>query len=226
MDFSSKIPEKKAVIYLVLFPFISLFFLSCAARVDKDDEFQTLWNIMQAKMPGWIEFSRKRDPGFDVSNFYLEKSVALKPITEYSYTEYSPQTLDSLYSKYYYIYSPDGTKYLDIYSATAELSIENDTIKAWFQPDGAALLIDFKNGKKSMFINCGTACGCDEAVWIDNDSFIITGSIAAYTSPYPFHTFIHYINLKEKIHKIYLSTRPLPRGFGGYYRYKFPKFIN
>ncbi|HEX2867967.1 MAG TPA: hypothetical protein VHO03_13055 [Ignavibacteriales bacterium] len=225
MGSSIRTPDKKILMFLIMLPVFCLNIFSCSAKIPDNDEFKSIWNVMEAKMPRWIEFSRKRDPGFDISNFYLEKSAALKPITEDSFTVYRSKELESIYSKYYYNYSPDSSKYLDIYSDTAELSIENDTIKAWFQGDAAAILIDLKNCKKSVFISCGTACGCDEAVWIDNDSFIVTGAITAHTPPYPFHTFIHYINLKEKIHKIYLSTRPLPRGSGGYYGIKFPKFV-
>lgn len=224
MESSIKIPDKKNIISLVMLLIFCLTLISCSAKINNDNKFKYIWNVMEAKMPKWIEFSRKHDPGFDISNFYLEKSTVLKPITEYSFTEYSPQGPDSLYSVYYYIYSPDSTKFLDIYSATAELSTKNDTIMAWFQPDGAAWLTDVKNGKKSMFINCGTACGCDEAVWIDNDSFIITGAITSPDAPLPFYTFIHYLNLKEKTRKIYMSTRPHPRVPGGYYGYKFPEF--
>lgn len=219
---------KKTFTFLVILPVFCISFISCSAKIDKDEEFNSLWNLMEAKMPRWMEYFRKYDAGFEAGNFYLEKSIPLTPVAEYSITDYKPTGVDSLYSIYYYIYSPDSTKFLDIYSANAELSVKNDTIMAWFQPDGAAILVDLKNGKESMFINCGTACGCDEAAWIDNDSFIITGAIAAYDPPYLFHTFIQYINLKEKVRKIYLNTKPQPRGSGpeyGYYGYKFPKFI-
>lgn len=126
---SRRTPDKRIIVFPVILSVFYLSFFSCAAKIDKDDEFKSIWNVIEAKIPGWIEYCRRIDPGFDTDNFYLEKSAALKPVSEYSFTEYSPKKLDSIY---YYIYSPDSTKFLDIYSVTAELSIENDTIKAWF----------------------------------------------------------------------------------------------
>lgn len=222
MDLLVKTPKKKAFIYLILFPFLSLTFLSCAARVEKDNERHFLWNVIEAKIPKWIEHSRKIDPGFDINNFHLDWARDLKPIDEWTFTQEEHKRLDSIY---YYIYSPDSSKYLDIYSAFAELDTVNGFIEAMFQFDVGAVLVDRNNHKKSVFISYGTTGCLDDAVWINNDSFIITGYVVTTdTAPFLFSAQIHYINLKDKIHKRYISTRSLPR-MPGYYGEKFPEFV-
>lgn len=222
MGASIKTFHKKTIFYLAVLSVFYMNLLSCSARVDKDDEIKTIWKVIEAKIPKWIEHSRKIDPGFDINNFYLDWVRDLKPIDEWTFTQEEHKRLDSIY---YYIYSPDSTKYLDIYSAFAELDTVNGFVEAMFQPDVGAVLVDRNNRKKSVFISYGTTGCLDDAVWINNESFIITGYVETTdTAPFLLSAQIHYINLKDKIHKRYISTRSLTR-MPGYYGYKFPEFV-
>lgn len=220
---SIKTPPKILIVYFLLVSVFCLNNLSCAAKIEKDNEFQTLWNFMEAKIPKWIEYSRKIDPEFEFGNFYLEWSGTLRPIIEYTSSRSRHNRLDSIY---YYLYSPDSTKSLDIYSVNAHLDTVKGSIEAMFQGDVGALLFDLKKSKMSVLISCGTTCCLDEAAWIDNNSFIVTGySESIHSAPFPCSAFVEYINLKENTRKVFRSTRYLTR-LSGYYGYKFPEFAD
>jgi hypothetical protein len=57
---------------------------------------------------------------------------------------------------------------LDIYE-------ENGGLEAEWDVDEAVALVDLRRRLSIRLLFCGTSCGFDDAAWIDQNTFVVTG---------------------------------------------------
>lgn len=202
----------------------------CQAPIERltkitEDEFKAIKNVIETKLSKWKEFSQGKDPGFDLNSFEFQWTSTLNRWDDYHFPKKDDNVLDSVY---YYCFSPDSTKYVDIYSSHAHLDSVNGSIQATFEVDSDAHLIDLIKRKILSVLIFGTNGSLDDIAWIDNSSFVIVGygylEPVRYNLPLRCNAFIYYISLEENTLKLYRSTRSLNRQ-PGYYNYKFPEFV-
>ena len=73
-----------------------------------------------------------------------------------------------------YIFSPDRTKFIDPY-VYFFLTEAQGRVEAESDVDAAVVLVDLRRRLSMGLLFCGTPCGFDDAVWVDNDTFVVTG---------------------------------------------------
>jgi hypothetical protein len=117
----------------------------------------------------WI----KENTGSDLSMFIKSQDVGSITEIEYPY-DFKENKSDLREKKSYYIYSPDKTKILDAHGYV-ELEEKDGKIIEGYDVDSRVLLIDVKTNKFKQILTCGTPCGFNDAVWIDDNSFVVLG---------------------------------------------------
>lgn len=130
-----------------------------------------LSSITEEKFIDWIKFWQKKISGFNLQSLKKVEENTIEPIGKI--TPYIPDTIIEKSRKRYYIYSPDSTKFLDIYLGM-QLYEENGEIKEGWNIDRGAALIDLKDKTFKRLLN-GTYFGFNGAIWFDNNTFVIYG---------------------------------------------------
>ena len=121
----------------------------------------------------WYDFWIGEDTGSNLSMFIKSGEKGSITETEYSY-DFKENRSDLREKKSYYIYSPDRSKILDAHGYV-ELEEKDGKIVEGYDVDSSVKLIDVKTNKFKQILTCGTPCGFNDAVWIDNNSFVILG---------------------------------------------------
>ena len=133
-------------------------------------EFIKIFPIIESKLPHWFQNWQTMVLGFNVNSFTWQEDTTIT--TEQ--VQFNPADTIAKLRKSLYIYSPDKSKFLDIYIGM-ELWEEGGKIKAGYGPDHAVALGDVKTNQLKILLFCGTTGNYDNALWLDNDKFIVTG---------------------------------------------------
>lgn len=138
---------------------------------DNPSDSVLLTIIPEYRLSDWINFWQKKIPEFNLQSLKKVEEDTIKPHGHVS--SYNPDTLREKLRERYYIYSPDSSKFLDIYLGM-ELYEENGEIKEARSVDGGMALIDLKDKtfKRLLF---GTYFGIKGALWLNNEIFIVYG---------------------------------------------------
>lgn len=125
---------------------------------------------IKIEAPKWSNYWIGEDTGSNLSMFV--KSGENRSITD---TEY-PYDFEAnkLREKNIYIYSSDKTKILDPKGGMELFEKEGKVIEA-YDVDSSVKLIDVKTSKFKQILICGTPCGFSDAVWVDDNSFVVLG---------------------------------------------------
>ncbi len=131
----------------------------------------------------WFQWWRTFTPGLDLKLFRKTRSGPLNRVQDYYERSYDPSkpppfkgwtAEDEALRRPLYIYSPDRTKFIDpdIY---LDLAKEDSQIEAGWDVDSAVALGDLSRRVWITLLFCGTPCGFDDALWINNDTVAIAG---------------------------------------------------
>lgn len=133
-------------------------------------EFIAIFPIIENKLPHWFQNWQTMVLGFNLNSLTWQEDTTItsEPVP------FNPDDTISKLRKPLYTFSPDKSKFLDIYVGM-ELWEEGGKIKAGYGPDHAVALGDLKTNKLKILLFCGTTGNYDEALWLDNDKFIVTG---------------------------------------------------
>lgn len=127
--------------------------------------------IAGTKLAGWIKVWRQVIPGFNLTFLKKGRTVPINPDIIRPYNGNTPQ--EKLRNQLY-IYSPDSTKFLDIYVGM-EIFENNGKTHAGWDIDSGVAIVYLKEGKYKRLIYGGPSSRFDGGLWIDNNTFIITG---------------------------------------------------
>lgn len=133
-------------------------------------EFINIFPIIENKLPNWFQNWQTMVLGFNVNSFTWQEDTTITS----EQVPFNPSDTITKLRKSLYIYSPDESKFLDIYIGM-ELWEEGGKIKAGYGPDHAVALGDLKINQLKILLFCGTTGNYDNALWFDNDKFIVTG---------------------------------------------------
>lgn len=134
--------------------------------------FSAIASVVESKLPIWVDLWRQAVPGFEVSKFSKTGEGAIKSESPDGSSCGSPQP--NQLREIMYVYSPDKTRFVDprVY---LYLSENNGKIEGGFDADSAVALFDLRSNECKRVLFCGTPCGFDDAVWIDNNRFVVVG---------------------------------------------------
>lgn len=125
------------------------------------------------KLSDWVKAWQKVIPDFNLNTMAKSREGPFKPCREESYR---PDTERERLRKQILVFSPDKSKYLDLYEGMG-LSEENGVLWAVFDVDTGVALVDLKNKKYIELLFSGpSGGGFDEAFWLDNHTFAIAGA--------------------------------------------------
>ena len=189
-------------------------------------EFVNIFPIIENKLLDWVQNWQILVFGFNVNSLTWQEETTITA----DLMPLNPDDTVSKLRKPFYIYSPDESKFLDIYVGI-ELWTEAGKIKAGSSPDHAVSLGDLKNKQLKIILFCGTTGNYDEALWLDNDRFIVTG----FTEYFPkseqerkaLNKKVHYVamlyffNLEKNKMTLYYG----PKVEGNFFRMTYLKFI-
>ena len=133
-------------------------------------EFGDIFPMIEKKLPDWFQNWQTVILGFNINSFTWQEATTITS----EMTPFNPNDTIAKLRKPFYIYSPDKSKFLDIYIGM-ELWEESGKIKAGYGPDHAVSLVDLKTNQLKILLFIGTAGNYDDALWLDNDRFIVTG---------------------------------------------------
>lgn len=209
---------------LLIFPLVLICtFISCRIN-NATADYKTIQNIVEMKLSNWKIYSLKMNPSFNLNNFRLDTVKKLKPELEYPFTKNILNKLDSVY---YYSYSPDKSKYIDIYSYKARLDSINGFIEAEFDADTEVRLVDLANHKNLRLFFYGPYETCDDVAWIDNNSFIIVGynESEMKNGSRVYYAYIYHVDLKRKELRVYRNSSYSSGERPDYYSVKYSEFV-
>ncbi len=133
-------------------------------------EFIKIFPIIENKLLHWFQDWQTMVLGFNVNSFTWQEDTTITS----EQVQFNPADTIAKLRKSLYIYSPDKSKFLDIYIGM-ELWEDGGKIKAGYGPDHAVALGDLKTNQLKILLFCGTTGNYDNALWLDNDKFIVTG---------------------------------------------------
>lgn len=124
---------------------------------------------IKTEAPMWSNYWIGGDTGSNLSMFIKNGEKGSITDIEYPYDFEANKLRESIY-----VYSPDKTKIIDP-KGGMELFEKDGKIMEAYDVDSSVKLIDVKTNKFKQILTCGTPCGFTDAVWIDNDSFVVLG---------------------------------------------------
>jgi len=226
----------KVIFFQIIFFVISYSLLACSSDkdsksnkeitnntpliVDKNEKDST--NIPKVVYP-WIDKLSKINSGFHIDSFSLYNKNTIDFILT---VEYKPIKEVKLYNKLF-SFSPDSSKFIDIYSYNTILSLENNKTKVLFDVDSEASLVVLDKKKKYRLLFLGSMGGFDDIFWINNYEFVIVGyheEINVNTNNSVYCPDIWHYNLNENIVLHYQGTCCKSYIFD-YFENKFPDLI-
>ncbi|MEO0114812.1 MAG: LapA family protein [candidate division WOR-3 bacterium] len=133
-------------------------------------ELEKIFPVIENKLPDWSKIWQTMVLGFNCHSFSWQAETT---ITQ-ELIPFNPEESSFQLRTPFYIYSPDKTKFLDIYIGM-EVWEEAGKLKAGFGPDHGVGLGDLKTNQLKILLFCGTTGNYDNGLWLDNDQFVITG---------------------------------------------------
>lgn len=133
---------------------------------------------IKTESPVWSNYWIAEDTGSNLSMFIKVREKMSVTEIEYPY-DFKENRSDLREKMLYYIYSPDRTKILDAHGYV-ELEEKDGKIIEGYDVDSRVSLIDVKTNKFKQILTCGTPCGFSDAVWIDNNYFIVLGNVRGF----------------------------------------------
>ena len=160
--------------------------------------------LYKNKLADWVGAWRKAIPDFDINSLVQVKEEAFKP---YQVAAYQSNPEREKLRQQLQLFSPDRTKYLDIYGGM-ELSEENGVIQAILDADTGVTLVDLKSKKSYGLLFSGpSGGGFHAAFWIDDSSFVVAGSeVRQEKDAYAYYPILYMFNLTDKKMSIYSDS--------------------
>lgn len=128
-----------------------------------------LVRILEPSLGVWLDSWRVVAPGFSLARFERVQQV---PFDE-AWEPFDKDLLEAI-RRPLYVYSPDGTRFVDLYGAM-ELSEEDGKPVAIFDHGSTVTLYDTARGGETSLASCGSACLHEDAIWLSNDLIALVG---------------------------------------------------
>uniref|UniRef100_A0A7C6ECW2 LapA family protein n=1 Tax=candidate division WOR-3 bacterium TaxID=2052148 RepID=A0A7C6ECW2_UNCW3 len=133
-------------------------------------ELQKTFPILKDKLSDWFSNWQTIVLGFNFQSFSWQGDTTItQQVISFNPNERSFQLKTPFYN-----YSPDQSKFLDIYLGM-EVWEEAGKLKVGYGPDHGVALGDLKTNQLKVLLFCGTAGNYDNSLWLDNDNFVVTG---------------------------------------------------
>lgn len=162
---------KTIIVYLCFF----LGTLNCSGIVNdnkKDSLPDDIKEGILSEKKLWISSLSKIDPGFELGRFnYVSKDNFSLDYTEDNF--FSSDWL-KVYEDFIFP-SPDGLKFIDIYSTKVSFIQEQGKKLALFEIDTKVHLIDKELDKSQLIAFSGTEEHFQDCYWLDNNTFTLMG---------------------------------------------------
>ncbi|KUY31125.1 hypothetical protein [Elizabethkingia ursingii] len=152
--------------YLIIFVLLSSFVFAQKAPQDLSD-FQ---KIFDQQLKTW----KASIPGFSVQNFKAHNNFGFDNISQEDQPVREFTTFVKIY-KDLLIFSPDKKHFIDLYSSSVYYDEKKKKYIAAYDIDSQVDLGDMQNHKSSRIYFMGSSAWIEDAVWIDNDRFILAG---------------------------------------------------
>lgn len=158
--------DQKAVLLDTDFPFLS-----------EDKENSAITELVRSRLrtekQDWFSWWSKVTPFLTFSKFTFEEANKFTPGEKTAYA--GAVTDDSLRKeKMVYAKSPNQKMLVDPLAGMM-LTKENGVVKAGLEPDSSLAVIDLDKNTYEQVLTCGTPCGFDDAVWLDNSKILVLG---------------------------------------------------
>ncbi|UTF94051.1 hypothetical protein J2O08_04990 [Elizabethkingia anophelis] len=152
--------------YLIIFVLLSSFAFGQKTPQDLSD-FQ---KIFDQKLKTW----KASIPGFSVQNFKAHHNSGFDNIPQ---EDQSVREFNAFVKNYknLLIFSPDKKYFIDLYSSSIYYDEKKKKYIAAYDIDSQVDLGDMQNHKNSRIYFTGSSAWIEDAVWIDNDRFILAG---------------------------------------------------
>ncbi|BDS10399.1 hypothetical protein [Aureispira anguillae] len=160
----------------------------------------TLQKLVNAKTT-WLKYYKMKDASFDPRQFESagKETLELSPGNAWNDTDPNfEKTLSALL-----INAPDHSQYIDLDSYWMELEKEADKIISYsLDLDQEVNWVNRKTKEAYRIGFCGSACEFEDAVWLDNQSFVLMGKEED-------KLFLQFIELNKKETELYYYPNPL-----------------
>jgi len=113
-------------------------------------------------------------PGFRIDSFHLQQKSSFTDAGDYEPGD--PDTFFDLY-KASLVYSPDSSRFLDLFSSGVMLERKGKKIMASADVDQSITLNNLKTREWKSIAFFGPSAGIEEAVWVSPSIFILAGTM-------------------------------------------------
>ncbi len=148
----------------------------------RSGDLERLAPSVEAGLSEWLAVWRQGSPALDLTQFQREHEGAMSAEREYYEAPYDPANpqvasftnADLRLKAPLLLYSPDRTRFIDLYLGL-EMEERDGRVVAGWDVDAGVALVDLSRKKWMRLLYCGPSCGYDDAMWIDNDTFVVVG---------------------------------------------------
>lgn len=192
-------------------------------QVLSTPELAEMEKVIEEKLPLWVNMWRSSVPNFSISAFKKIEEKKIMVEVE-SLLDSEDDKLDEMLR----VYSPDKTKYVDPHLDIGIFE-EDGKIQAGLDVDSGVALADLTNKTWKRLMFCGTPCHFDDAVWINDDVFVVVGESEYYEgnscmdgNPCPHVATLDVFDLSNNTVTHYYGP-PIEKDMSGYLHLRFPQ---
>jgi hypothetical protein len=129
-------------------------------------------SVLEKKLPLWVKYCQNSDSLFDLHEFHKSLSDSF----QYEWNYGDAQNPDPDEKKYLWVASPDHKYLVNIYAYRAMIVREKGKVTiSGGDPEWAIDLIDYRKNQTKRILMLGDKGSMDDIVWLDNNSFLVTG---------------------------------------------------
>lgn len=166
----------------IFFICVALIISACDNRPAANDEMPgeqsspvnkslTIEEALSSELSDWMEHWSIYFPDFSIEKFQKGEEGELQDL----YSDLIPELIPGPLFQEKLIYSPDGSRYLDLYSYKLIISSKEGELIGGINPDAEAVIIDPEKETRNRVLFMGPAGGIEDAAWLSNEEFLITG---------------------------------------------------
>lgn len=122
------------------------------------------------KLDDWVGWWQNLIPGFTLKQMGLSGSAEIGNDVSGTWQSQAGDLEEPLY-----IYSPNRRYLVDMISGEAMIGEKDGKIVGYFGPDQEVTLADTREGVSKRIAFCGTHCGYDGAVWLNDNVLVLAG---------------------------------------------------
>ncbi len=150
------------------------------SEINEEEVSKLVREKLRTEKQDWFSWWNKITPYLTFDKFTLQNVNKLVPGERVGYKG-NVNDDDLRQEKNVYAKSPNQKMLADPLIGTM-LSRQNQVVKGAFDVDSGLAIINLENDTYEQVLSCGTPCGFDDAVWLDNNKVLVLGYDILYNA--------------------------------------------